>query len=52
MKVIAFSLWGDSPKYTMGAIKNAEIAKEIFPDWTCRYYLGSDVPEYITRELG
>ena len=52
MKVIAFSLWGDNPKYTVGAVRNAEIAKEIFPDWTCRFYLGVDVPQYITRQLG
>tara|TARA_B100000287_G_C20674758_1_gene794776 strand:+ start:570 stop:1202 length:633 start_codon:yes stop_codon:yes gene_type:complete len=52
MKVIAFSLWGDNPKYTLGAIKNVEIAKELFPDWTCRFYLGEDVPEYIIQQLG
>ena len=52
MKVIAFSLWGDNPKYTVGAVRNAEIAKEIFPDWTCRFYLGTDVPKHIVRQLG
>ena len=36
-KIIAFSLWGDQPKYTVGAIKNADLAKEIYPDWTCRF---------------
>ncbi len=32
-KVISFSLWGDNPKYTIGAIKNAELSKTIYPDW-------------------
>ena len=43
-KVIAFSLWGSNPKYTIGAIRNVEIAKELFPDWHCRLYHAHDVP--------
>ena len=50
-KIIAFSLWGDNPKYTIGAIKNAELAKEIYPDWTCRFYSGTSVPDQIISEL-
>jgi len=50
-KVIAFSLWGDDPKYTIGAIRNAELAKEIFPDWICWFYCGEDVPEDIKKQL-
>ena len=51
MKVIAFSLWGDNPKYTMGAVKNVEIARELFPDWVCRFYIAPDVPKYIIKTL-
>lgn len=51
MKVIAFSLWGEDPKYTIGAVKNASIARELFPDWTCRFYIGKDVPEYTIKTL-
>jgi len=51
MKIIAFSLWGDNPKYTVGAIKNADIAEELFPDWTCRFYIGKSVPEDILNQL-
>lgn len=43
MKVIAFSLWGDNPKYLVGALKNAELAKTLFPDWVCVFYLGTSV---------
>jgi hypothetical protein len=50
-KIIAFSLWGDNPKYTIGAIRNVEIAKELFPDWICRIYYGDDVPEDIINRL-
>ena len=50
-KIISFSLWGDNPKYTIGAIKNAEIAKEIYPDWICRFYLGKSTPIEIVKDL-
>ena len=52
MKVIAFSLWGDNPKYTVGAVNNAKIAKDLFPDWTCRFYIAPDVPQHIVQQLG
>lgn len=50
-KVISFSLWGEDPKYLVGAIRNAELALEIYPGWTCRYYIGSCVPEGVTNAL-
>ena len=28
-KIISFSLWGNNPKYCVGAIKNAELQKNI-----------------------
>src|SRR5688572_18047014 len=39
-KIISFSLWGDNPKYTTGAIANAELAQQFYPDWQCRFYIG------------
>lgn len=51
MKVIAFSLWGDKPAYTIGAIRNADLAAELFPDWVCVFYCFSSVPESIISEL-
>lgn len=39
MKVIAFSLWGSDPKYNVGAVRNAEIAASMFPEWQCRFYV-------------
>ena len=49
--IISFSLWGNEPMYTIGAIKNAELAKTIYPDWICRFYLGDDVSEDIVSRL-
>ena len=28
-KIISFSLWGDNPKYTIGAIENAKLSKSL-----------------------
>ena len=51
-KVIAFCLWGSNPKYTIGAIRNVEIQKELFPDWTCRFYVDeTSVPHDILVRL-
>lgn len=38
-KIISYSLWGDNPKYIVGAKKNIELAKEFFPDWKIHLYL-------------
>lgn len=51
MKVIAFSVWGTNPTYTIGAIKNARLAKELFPDWKCIFYCFNTVPFEIINEL-
>ena len=50
-KIISFSLWGDNPTYTQGAIRNAELAKEIYPDWVCRYYIGRSTPQQTIDTL-
>lgn len=50
-KVISFCLWGNNPTYTIGAIKNAELAKEIYPDWICRYYIGTSTSAEIINKL-
>ncbi len=50
-KIISFSLWGNNPKYTVGAIRNAELALKIYPDWICRFYTGNSVPTEIIHKL-
>lgn len=50
-KVISFSLWGDSEGYLVGGIVNADIALKEWPDWTCRFYIGDDVPNCIIEDL-
>jgi len=50
-KVISFSLWGKDPKYCVGAIKNSELAKSIYPGWETWFYCGLSVPEEIIKEI-
>jgi len=51
LKVISFSLWGNNPKYTVGAIRNAELALNIYPDWKCKFFIGKCVPKSIIEQL-
>lgn len=50
-KVISFSLWGDNPKYTVGAIRNAELASEIYPSWLCYFFVADSVSNTIVDRL-
>ena len=51
-RLITFSLWGDDPFYTTGAYRNAELAKEIYPDWICRFYVaGKNTPQEVIDKL-
>lgn len=49
-KIIAFALWGDNPVYTIGAIRNVELAKNIYPGWQCHFYVNR-VPDDILKRL-
>lgn len=50
-KIISFTLWGHNPMYTIGAIKNAALSKEVYPGWLCRFYVDNTVPQKIITEL-
>ncbi len=51
-KIISFSLWGDNPKYTAGAIENARLIKEVYgKEWLGRYYCGTSVPHSFIAQL-
>jgi hypothetical protein len=51
MKVLSFSLYGDNPKYNIGAIKNSELHKDFFSDWEMRVYYNSTVPTSTLKQL-
>lgn len=50
-KIISFSLWGSDPRYLVGAVKNAQLRKNIYPGWICRYYVDPRVPADTLKEL-
>ena len=50
-RVISYGLYGTKDKYTVGAIRNVEMAKLYFPGWTVRFYVTSDVPKHILEKL-
>ena len=51
-KVITFGLWGDNKTYTIGAIKNAELAKIYYPEFECWFYIHNEtVPKDIIINL-
>ncbi len=39
MKVISFSLWGSKQIYAVGAVRNAKLAKQFYPDFQCWFYI-------------
>lgn len=52
LKVISFCLWGDNPTYNIGAIKNAELAKDMYPDFECWFYIHYEtVPKETIEQL-
>lgn len=51
MKLISFSLWGNNLKYCIGAIRNAELIKDIYPNWTARFYIHKDVNKSYVDQI-
>jgi len=49
--VISFSLWGAQPFYSYGAMINLVLSRSIYPGWSCRFYVGADVPRAATAFL-
>lgn len=51
MNYLSFSLWGDKPIYNVGAIRNAELWKTIYPDWIMVVYYDNTVPTETIEKL-
>lgn len=49
--IIAYSLFGALPRYCETSLINIDLAKEIYPEWTCRFYVDETVPEHIRTRL-
>jgi tetratricopeptide (TPR) repeat protein len=42
--VVAFSLWGNNPRYLRGAMRNLQMVPQVYPGWQCRFYIDETVP--------
>lgn len=42
--VISFSLWGQAPFYSYGTMINLVLSRNVYPGWTCRFYVDATVP--------
>jgi len=51
MKVIAYSLFGTSERYTINMLINAELAAKIYPDWKVWVYYDGTVYDNIINKL-
>ena len=49
--IIAFSLFGANPRYCETSVINVDLAKEIYPDWICRFYVNDSVPLDVVQRL-
>lgn len=43
LKVVSFSLWGDKPMYTRGAVSNLVMGKRLYPNFTYRFYMSEEL---------
>lgn len=50
-RVISIGLYGSNPKYTVGAIRNSELVKYIYPGWIIRFYVDDTVPKDVIEKL-
>jgi len=48
---ISFSLYGNEPRYTVGAIRNAELAPQIYPGWNVLVYHDRTVALPVLNDL-
>lgn len=49
--IISYSLFGNLPRYCEVAILNVQLAKEMYPAWTCRFYIDEAVSEHVVQRL-
>lgn len=52
MKLISMSVYGKHPMYYNGAIKNAQLLKQIYPGWILRIYCSPEIDWKTLQKLG
>ena len=46
-KVVSYSLYGNSERYTDGALANAQLMRTVYPGWIMRVYCDDTVPKSV-----
>ena len=49
--IISFSLWGEEPKYWIGALRNIELARKFYPGWQTRFYIDERCDSKLSKTL-
>lgn len=49
--IIAFSLFGADSKYCETAVLNVIEQPQVYPHWTCRFYIDESVPQSVVERL-
>ncbi|WP_158581998.1 tetratricopeptide repeat protein [Sphingomonas edaphi] len=49
--IISFSLWGENPRYLRGALHNLLESRQLYPTFTCRFYIDASVPRDLRSAL-
>ena len=50
VRVISYGLYGADPRYTVGVVRNAQLAPLVYPGWRVRVYLDNTVPAAVRAE--
>lgn len=50
-RIVSFSLYGNSPLYLQGALRNVRLIRSIYPGWTARVYASDEIPEALVSEM-
>lgn len=50
-RAVSFSLFGNSPIYLAGALRNAELVPSVYPGWKAVFFCGNEVPVGLKRQL-
>jgi hypothetical protein len=51
MNLISFSLYGENPKYHVGAIENAQVIRSLLPNWKARFYCDYSISKDVLQQL-
>lgn len=51
LNIVAFSLYGNDPRYLRGGLLNIEHYAYWFPEFVCRFYVASDVGSKVIDDL-